>query len=122
MVEAKVKVVASYAGHSLRQNGNVDFTLKCQYSELTNYIQLIQMLNNDVNITAKMPSEKPLKLGMFRIKEIKIDGDGEGVIKFNSLNDFVEVNNLNKIVTKELFQVMFKSEIEEESEDVEDEK
>ena len=122
MVEAKVKVVASYAGHSLRQNGNVDFTLKCQYSELTNYIQLIQMLNNDVNITVKMPSEKPLKLGMFRIKEIKIDGDGEGVIKFNSLNDFVEVNNLNKIVTKELFQVMFKSEIEEESEDVEDEK
>lgn len=122
MVEVKVKVVASYAGHSLRQNGNVDFTLKCQYSELTNYIQLIQMLNNDVNITVKMPSEKPLKLGMFRIKEIKIDGDGEGVIKFNSLNDFVEVNNLNKIVTKELFQVMFKSEIEEESEDVEDEK
>lgn len=122
MVEAKVKVVASYAGHSLRQNGNVDFTLKCKYSELTNYIQLIQMLNNDVNITVKMPSEKPLKLGMFRIKEIKIDGDGEGVIKFNSLNDFVEVNNLNKIVTKELFQVMFKSEIEEESEDVEDEK
>ena len=122
MVETKVKVVASYAGHSLRQNGNVDFTLKCQYSELTNYIQLIQMLNNDVNITVKMPSEKPLKLGMFRIKEIKIDGDGEGVIKFNSLNDFVEVNNLNKIVTKELFQVMFKSEIEEESEDVEDEK
>lgn len=120
MVEAKVKTVARYAGHSLNQNGSVNLTFKCDYSELTEYIQLIQMLNNDVNIGVRIAGEKPLKLGMFRIKEIKIDGDGEGTLKFNSTNDFVEVNNLNKIVVKEPFQVMFVAKIEIEEEDDEE--
>lgn len=95
MKNVKVKEVVKYGGHSLSANGSVNFTLKAQYSELTNTIQLMQMLNNDVSIKAKIPGSSPMKLGVFRIKQIIVDGDGESIIKFNGLNDYIEMDNLN---------------------------
>lgn len=95
MMNVKVKEVVKYGGHSLSANGSVNFTLKAQYSELPNTIKLMQMLNNDVNIKAKVPGDKPMKLGFFRVKQIVIDGDGESTIKFNGLNDYIEMDNLN---------------------------
>lgn len=118
----KVKEVVKYGGHSLSANGSVNFTLKASYSELTNTIQMMQMLNNDVIIKAKLPSNKPMKLGMFRIKQIIIDGDGESTLKFNGLNDYIEMDNLNLLPlnsdeNKE-FIIMMEAEIEiEESEE-----
>ena len=103
-----VQSVATYKGHSLRENGNVDLTLKFRYDELVKTIQLMQM------ISAKLPDVKGLKLGTFRIKHISIDDDGESVVKLNSLNDYVEVDNLNNLVTKEAFKVRFEAEIESE--------
>ena len=91
----KVKEVVRYGGHSLSANGSVNFTLKASYSELTNTVQTMQMLNNDIIIKAKMPAGKPMKLGMFRIKQLIIDGDGESTLKFNGLNDYIEMDNLN---------------------------
>lgn len=117
----KVKEVVKYGGHSLSANGSVNFTLKAAYSELTNSIKLMQMLNNDVNIKAKVPSGKPMKLGLFRIKQIIIDGDGESIIKFNGLNDYIEMDNLNLLPlnsdeNKE-FVVMMEAEIEDENDE-----
>ena len=117
----KVKEVVKYGGHSLSANGSVNFTLKAAYSELTNSIKLMQMLNNDVNIKAKVPGGNPMKLGMFRIKQIIIDGDGESIIKFNGLNDYIEMDNLNLLPlnsddNKE-FVVLMEAEIEEEDSD-----
>lgn len=118
----KVKEVVKYGGHSLSANGSVNFTLKASYSELTNTINMMQMLNNDVSIKAKLPASKPMKLGMFRIKQIVIDGDGESILKFNGLNDYIEMDNLNLLPlnnddNKE-FIVMMEAEVEmEEGED-----
>lgn len=117
----KVKEVVKYGGHSLSANGSVNFTLKAAYSEITNSIKLLQMLNNDVNIKAKIPSGKPMKLGMFRIKQVIFDGDGESTIKFNGLNDYIEMDNLNLLPlnsddNKE-FVVLMEAEIEEEEEE-----
>lgn len=111
----KVNAVGKYKGHSLRENGNVDFSMKFGYDNLIKTVQLMQMLNNDVNIVVKLPDSKPLSLGTFRIKNISVDDDGESTVKFNSLNDFVEVDNLNAIVTKDLFKVKFEAEVEEEN-------
>ncbi|MBR6605778.1 MAG: hypothetical protein IKK92_07930, partial [Prevotella sp.] len=62
----------------------------------------------------------PMKLGQFRIKQIVIDGDGESVLKFNGLNDYVELDNLNLLPlnnedNKE-FQILAEAEIEMEDE------
>lgn len=124
-MKVKVKEVVKYGGHSLSANGSVNFTLKASYSELTNTIQMMQMLNNDVTVKAKLPTGKPMKLGMFRIKQIVIDGDGESTLKFNGLNDYIEMDNLNLLPlnnddNKE-FVIMMETEIEIEIEEEEGE-
>ena len=91
----KVMQVVTYGGHSLSSNGSVSLTLKAGYSELTKTIQVIQMLNEDVAVKAKLAGQKPMKLGSFKIKDIKIDGDGESVLKFAGISDYVEMDNLN---------------------------
>lgn len=117
-MNVKVKEVVEYKGHSLSANGSVNFTLKAQYSELTKTIQLMQMLNNDVSIKAKVPGGSPMKLGFFRVKQIVIDGDGESIIKFNGLNDYIEMDNLNLLPLNtdenKHFVVLMEAEIEEE--------
>lgn len=123
-MKVKVKEVVKYGGHSLSANGSVNFTLKAMYSELTNTIQLMQMLNNDVSIKAKIPGGSPMKLGLFRIKQITICGDGESTIKFNGLNDYIEMDNMNLLPlnsdeNKE-FTVLMEADIEtDEMEDIE---
>ena len=117
-IAVKVKEVVKYDGHNVSANGSVNFNLKASYSELVNSIQAMQMLNNDVTIKAKIPGSKVMKLGIFRIKQIVIDGDGESKLKFNGLNDYIEMDNLNLLPlnseeNKE-FTIMMEAEIEEE--------
>ena len=123
-MNVKVKEIVKYGGHNLSANGSVNLTLRASYSELTSTIQLMQMLNNDINIKAKIPGEKVMKLGFFRIKDIRIDGDGESIIKFNGLNDYIEMDNLNLLPVKgsenEEFAVLMDAEIEIEEEGEED--
>lgn len=107
-----VKMISSYNGHSIKQNGNVDVALKCTYGELVNAVQCVQLLNNDISLAVKLPDEKPFKLGTFRLKELKIDNDGESVVKFNSQVSFVETDNLNRLVTDGEFQVRLESEVD----------
>lgn len=117
----KLKQVVRYNGHSLSANGSVNFDLKAEYGELANTIQLFQLLNNDVKIKAKLAGSKPMMLGMFRIKQITIDGDGESRIRFNGLNDYIEMDNLNLLPLNsddaKNFVVMYETDIEEEGED-----
>ena len=127
MTEIKVKQLVTYGGHSMGASASVNLTLKSKYSELPKSIQQLQMLNNDVSIKAKLPGRKPMKLGVFRINKIVVDGEGESVLKFNGLSDYIEMDNLNllPLSTEENkeFAVMMEAEVEiegEVEEDVED--
>lgn len=114
----KVKEVVKYGGHSLSANGSVNLTFKGDYSELVNTIQVMQMLNCDVTIKARVPGQKPMQLGMFRIKAISVSGDGSSSLKFNGLSDYIEMDNLNLLPLKSdddnLFAIMMEAEIEDE--------
>ena len=125
MKEIKVKQLVMYDGHNLKANGSVNLKLKARYSELTNTIQLMQLLNNDVEIVAKLPDKKAMNLGLFRIQQIVIDGDGESVLKFNGISDYIEMDNLNQLPLNsddiKEFKVMFKSQVEIEKEENEEE-
>lgn len=117
----KVKEVVQYAGHSLRANGSVNFTVKAMYSELVNTIQMMQMLNNDVSLKAKVADGKPVHLGYFRIQEIKVDSDGESTIKFNGISDNIEMDNLNNLPLSDAdikqFTILAVADIEDEEGD-----
>jgi hypothetical protein len=118
-VEVKVKAIGEYAGHSIKSNKSIDINFKCNYDQLTNYVQLIQLLNENVDIVIRIEKQKPFKLGMFMVKQIVIGSDGQGTLKFNSQLDYVEKNNLNDL-SGELLQLMFKANVEEEDEDEEE--
>lgn len=116
MTTIKVRQVAKYGGHSIGANGSVNLTLKASYSELTNTVKLLQMLNNDIELKVKMPGGTPTKLGLMRIKDVKVDGDGESAVKLNGLSDYVELDNLNSLIAGEEFAVLYKADIEDEDE------
>ena len=87
----------SYSGHNVSANGVVNLTLLAKYGELTNTIQAMQLLNEDIKIKARLGSSKPMLLGTFRIKNIMVDGDGESKIKLASTRDAVELDNINAL-------------------------
>lgn len=107
-----VKEVVSYKGHSIKANGNLDITFTAMYSELTNSIEVLQLLNNDVKIIAKLPGEKAKSLGTFNVKNVTFDGDGQSVLKFTSLCEFVELENINDLVSQENFQIKIEGDVE----------
>ena len=96
-MKISIKEVVSYKGHSVKANGNMDISFSAMYGELTNSIKVLQLLNNDVVIVAKLPGAKPVKLGSFNVKNVLFDGDGESVLKFTSLIDFVEISGYQHI-------------------------
>ena len=109
--ELKVKGIAKYNGHNVKVNKSIDLGLKFTYDELKNYIKLIQLLNENVKIKVKIGSNETKMLGTFMIKEIKIDHDGEGVIKFNSMIDYAELNEITSLIGIEQFKVLFSANV-----------
>lgn len=112
-----IKEIVSYRGHSVKKNGNIDLTFSAMYGELTNSIQVLQLLNNDVKITVKLAGSKPMVLGSYSVKNVTFDGDGESILKFTSLLDYVEIDNLNFIISQENFQIKLESDVEVEVEE-----
>jgi hypothetical protein len=68
-------------------------------------------LNENIELAVRLGDAKPFKIGTYMLKEIKVDHDGQGMIKFNSQIDFVEANELNDLVG-EKFTVLFKANVQ----------
>lgn len=107
-----IKTIASYEGHNFKANKSVDLKLGFEYSELINYVRVTQLLNENINIKAKVKTEKPVDLGTFMVKAIQINGDGTAKITFNSTTDYVESKNIDKLIG-ETFNVLMKADIED---------
>lgn len=120
MKKVEVKQFVKYGGHNVTAKGLVNLTFKAQYSQLVNTIQLMQLLNNDIRMQVKAVDRKPMKLGYFRIKDIRISGDGESTIKYVGVIESSEVDNINSLPLNsddvEEFQVRMLSEVELEGE------
>lgn len=114
--KVNIKSVCSYNGHNIKANKAIDIGFKFAYSELARCIQLIQLLNENVKIAIKIAGNQPIKLGMFMIKDFRIDNDGECTVKFTSSLDFVEASNLNNLAG-EVLQISFVSNVEVKAEE-----
>lgn len=110
----EVKLISKYNGHSVKANQSVDLNVKAGYDQLSNAVCLLQMLNNDVTILAKLPDTKPFRLGTFRVQAVNISHDGESAIKFNSMADFTEVDNFSKLIGSDMVILRVTADIEKE--------
>jgi hypothetical protein len=118
METVKVKTEAKYVSHDVKANKSVNITFKMPYSELSSYIQTIQMLNENITVAGKIGTDKkPLKFGTFMVQSINVDRDGQGTMKFNSQLDFVEAATLNELASRndEPLILLLKADIDVES-------
>ena len=116
----EVKIIGKYNGHSVKANQSIDLSIKAGYDQLTQSVQLLQFLNNDVTIVCKVPDVKPFKLGTFRVQAVNISHDGESVIKFNSMVDFTEVDNFSKLIGNDMIILKASADIELEDDNEEE--
>lgn len=92
-----VKAIGLYNGHFVKTNKSVELKIKFSYDERVNIAKTIAFVNQNVKVHAKIGSGKPLSLGMFSFKEMKIDKDGQGFMKLDSELDYVDDENMNEI-------------------------
>jgi hypothetical protein len=115
----KVKGLCKYNGHSIKNNRAVDLSLVFAYDELPNYIKLVQLLNEHIDVSVKIGDQEVEKIGNFMIRAINIDHDGQGVIKLNSQMDHVEADLINNLVS-ETFKILFVADVEDIEDDEEE--
>lgn len=123
MAEVKIKFEAKYQTHNVKSNKSIDVTFKMSYSELTQYLQTIQMLNENVLVASKIGADKPRKLGTFMISNLNVGGDGEGKLKINSQLDYVDGIAIQELAEKadEPLILLMKADIEDTGDDEEQE-
>lgn len=113
-MERKLKQqgIASFEGLSIGKNKTIQVKFKLRYDEILTSVELLQGLNNDITIHAKVPDKKPTNLGIFTIGAINFDKDGNATIPFKSLTDNVNVESICSLVDEELIQLRFQAIIE----------
>ena len=114
----KVVQFVSFAGSSTAANKTVKLSFKSKYSDLVNTVKCLQLLNNDITLTVKLPEDNSKILGRsFRLNKVNIDHDGESKLEFISMTDFVELDNLGILAVNEPYKILLKADIEEEADD-----
>lgn len=113
-MERKLKQqgIASFEGLSIGKNKTIQVKFKLRYDEILTSVELLQGLNNDITLHAKVPDKKPMNLGIFTIGAINFDKDGNATIPFKSLTENVNVESICSLVDEELIQLRFQAIIE----------
>ena len=119
----KQKGVATFEGFTIGKNKAVQVKFKFRYDEVLTSVNLLQGLNSDITIHAKVPSKKAVNLGMFTIGAVNFDRDGNATIPFKSLTENVNLENICSLVEEEYIQLRFTAVLElpeSEVEEIED--
>lgn len=123
--EVKIKSVCKYNGHSVKPTKVVALSFRFKYDELPQSVQTLQMLNENVVVKVKLGDQPAQEVGMFMIKGLNFDGDGDSILNLGSQLDHIEPGVVNEIAAfgkDEVFRIMLEAKIEVEAEeDSEDE-
>lgn len=93
----------------------VKLGFKIRYSDMLTSINLLQGLNSDITIHAKLSGRKAVNLGLFTIGGLNFDKDGNATVQFKSLVDSVNLNNINDIISsdpEDILQLKFMAVLE----------
>ena len=108
----KQKGIATFQGLSIGRNKTVQLKFKLRYDEILTSVELLQGLNSDITVHAKIGDDKPINLGIFTIGVVNFDKDGNATIPFKSLVDNVNLDNINSIIDEDYIQLRFMAIIE----------
>lgn len=103
----KQKGVAKFEGLNIGKNNAVVLKFKLPYDEIITSVELLQGLNTDITVKAKVPNKDASVLGLFTIGGINFDRDGNAVVTFKSLVNNVNLDKICSVVDEEYIQLMF---------------
>lgn len=103
----KQKGVAKFEGLNIGKNNAVVLKFKLPYDEIITSVELLQGLNTDITVKAKIPNKDASVLGLFTIGGINFDRDGNAVVTFKSLVNNVNLDKICSVVDEEYIQLMF---------------
>lgn len=106
--ESKIKIEGLFKGFTIAANGLATIKFKAPYTEAQNYVQLIGVQDEDVILIAKeSEAEKFQKIGVVRLKEIRIKGEDGAEFTFRGenmniplFNSFLDKTIIFKVKTR----------------------
>lgn len=110
--EMKVRGISKFVSLNISASKVVTLNMLMRYDEIVTSVQLLQGLNNDITVLAKLPLGKPKSLGMFTVNGINFDKDGNAKVTLKSLTQNVELDNITEIIEEDTVQLMFRAIIE----------
>lgn len=95
------KGIATFEGLSIKKSKVLTMKFKLRYDEVVTSVNLLQGLNADITVHAKVGTGKLMNLGLFTIGGISFDRDGNATVPFNSMLDNVNLDNINSVMNAE---------------------
>ena len=83
-VKYQEKGIAVFEKMDISKNRIVQVKFKMRYDQIMTSISLLQGLNTDITVIAKIGIEKAKSLGLFTIGSVNFDRDGNAVVLFKS--------------------------------------
>lgn len=109
----KLKGISKFVGMNISANKIITLNVVMGYEEIVTSIQLLQGLNNDITVFAKLGIGKAKSLGMFTVNSVNFDRDGNAKVSLKSMVSNVELENIIEIIdNEEILQLLFKAIIE----------
>lgn len=101
------KGVVKFNGFTISPTRVVSLKFIMRYDEIITSINLLQGLQSDITIHAKVPDRKAFSLGIFNVGGVSFDKDGNAKITFKSMTDNVNLEEVCSLANEELIQVKF---------------
>ena len=110
--QLKQKGIATFEGLTISKNRTVVLKVKLRYDEVITSINLLQGLNSDITVHAKVPDRKAMNLGIFNIGAVNFDKDGNATIPFKSMVQNVNLDNICSLTDEDYIQLRFMAVLE----------
>lgn len=111
-MELKQKGIVKFQGFNVASSKVVTLKVKLPFNEMVTSVKLLQSLNSDVTIHAKMDGSKAVSLGMFSISSVTFDKDGNATAQFKSMLENVDSENICSLADSEVTEMLFRAIIE----------
>lgn len=108
----KQKGIATFEGLTISKSKTVILKVKLRYDEVITSINLLQGLNSDITVHAKVPDRKAMNLGIFTIGAVNFDKDGNATIPFKSMVQNVNLDNICSLTDEDYIQLRFMAVLE----------
>lgn len=121
--QVQTVIEAQFDGFVTRKNGDVDLKIRAPYSELINVMKLLQMIDCNITVKAKINQKKAISLGTFWLYKLMFDKDGESKITFNTEIASSEYENFKSLFQPDaviLLQAKATVDVDDEEEDEEE--